>query len=143
MEDERNSAGTFQTGAIIVLVILIGLVLIRLPDAADEVLEERRIEAKIAVMMKDANENLPLMVNESIRWDSASATIDQITYYWTILDETWTMSADDIRSKLRNSMCTNEDPRFFLDNGIELRYRISRYDYHLIADITIKPSECD
>ena len=99
-------------------------------------------------VVTSTNKNLPMMVNESTRWDSASMIPGQeMVYNYTLVNYSSTEIDSQVfsqtASKLAiNEICNNPSLQIFYQNGMALKYNYYSNDENLISNLEISPADC-
>ncbi len=99
-------------------------------------------------IVNSTNDNLPMMVNEYTRWDSASMIPgEEMVYNYTLVN----YSSTDIDSQTFsqtvnqvaiNEACKNPSLQVFYQNGMALKYNYFSNDESLISHVEISPADC-
>lgn len=106
------------------------------------------IESELQISADIANKNLPSMVDESMRWDSAVAGPGRkFTFLYTLLSwESTSFSEEDLHAqagdRIRDGVCGNEDMQIWLRHGVAIVYEVRGKDGGVIGDIMIEEPNC-
>jgi len=66
---------------------------------------------------------LPSQMDEVTIWNDVTAQPNAIRYHYTLVDaDTSNLSNSYLKSYLRQSLCSNQDTRYILDQGIGMEY---------------------
>ncbi len=99
-------------------------------------------------VVTSTNKNLPMMVNESTRWDSASMIPgEEMVYNYTLVNYSSTDIDSQVFSQTANllainEICNNPSLQIFYQNGMALKYNYYSNDENLISNLEISPADC-
>ncbi len=94
------------------------------------------------------NQSLPMMVDEDTRWDSSFAGPGKmLSYKYTLVNYSAnqidsTQFAQNIRTPLTNTICTNPATQIFPENGVLLNFNYYDNALNFIATVKIAPHDC-
>lgn len=106
------------------------------------------IESELQISADIANRNLPSMVDESMRWESAVAGPGRtFTFLYTLLSwDSTSFSEEDLHAqagdKIRDGVCGNEDMQIWLRHSVTIVYEVRGKDGGFIGDIVIEEPSC-
>ena len=99
-------------------------------------------------VVTSTNANLPMMVSESTRWDSASMIPgEEMVYNYTLVNYSSTeidpgVFSQTVHQSAINSACSHPSLQVFYQNGMALKYNYYSNDENLISNVEISPSDC-
>ena len=94
------------------------------------------------------NQNLPMMIDRDVRWNSASAGPGKnFNYNYTLVnnyarDIDGAMFAQNVRQSFTQEFCTKPSGQMFFQQGVSLNANYYDRDNSLIARVRIDPADC-
>jgi hypothetical protein len=108
---------------------------------------ETAIEKKLLETSKQANAQLPIMVDKETRADITMATGKHLIYKYTMVNLSEKgidkkAFKNKVKSKLVKDQCNNENMIKLLKMGIQYDYMYHDRDGNLLATVNISKSDC-
>ncbi|MFZ9659607.1 MAG: hypothetical protein ACO29X_03560 [Arcobacteraceae bacterium] len=93
------------------------------------------------------NQQLPMMLDQETRADSAIGLDKEIVYKYTLVNTNQNdFSPKDLinalKPSIKNSVCTTPSVKIFPENGVKMTYSYYSKDGKFIAEFTITPQDC-
>lgn len=87
----------------------------------------------------ELNKQLPVMINEDIRWDAALKSDDLAMYFYTnISDYEYSFN----KSAMTKQICNTKEMRQILDSGLKIKKIFKDINGKTAAEIMISESDC-
>lgn len=108
---------------------------------------ENPIEGQLLKASGEINKNLPMMVDSETRLDSTMGMNNTLRYNYTLVNRTADSISGQVlkaalETKLTNNVCSSDDMRIFVSNGVTVQYAYFGKEGTQIGVITIPPSKC-
>lgn len=140
------------SGSLIALAIVFLLAAYLLPvghggDSGLRVDDQRELEIALKNIADRLNANLPVMVDDETRLDSAEVGDNRFKYNYTLVNylsvdpEAEAITAE-LLPAVKWSACAEESMRVFFENSVSAVYHYYDTDGELIKSITIMPADC-
>ena len=105
------------------------------------------IDEALLKTASEFNSKLPMMIDSETRLDSTMGLNKGFRYNYTLVNHTSdTVSASELNNALGqnliNNVCTSEEMRVFVENGVTVSYAYFGGDGRQITIITVAPSQC-
>ena len=103
---------------------------------------------KLKEEIVNINKQLPLMVDESTRLDSASFDKNELTYTYTFLNVDITeievdKFASELSVRLKINVCKNETTKTILNDGKTIKYTYKDKNNTDITSVIVTSSDCE
>lgn len=127
------------------LYIIIGLIIVILGGYyySNVIYPNQKLKEEIS----NINKQLPIMVDEGTRLDSATFEKNQLTYGYTFLNvDILEVEADKFATELANrlkiNVCKNENTKVLLNSGKTIKYTYKDKNNSDVASVSLTVADC-